>query len=710
MSPRLALRIAFAGGRAGLARAGLMAIGVAIGVTLILLSLVAMPAVQGRIDRYAWHRTDASSPAAAPDAAIWHAVTDRYAGRNLIRVHIAALGPRPPVPPGVDRLPGPGEVLVSPALAQLLPTVPDDQLRDRLPGRITGTIGPEGLVSPVELVAIVGHHPDELRSRVGTTVIQGFERPGDAVDLGVFIQVMITIVAVLLVGPVVVFVALVTRVGAARREQRLAALRLAGATRWQTGVVASTETALAAGGGALLGWAAFRLLRPVVAANATLEGMPFPVEDLVVPPGQVVTVLVGVTLVAVVTTLVALYRVQITPLGVRQKARRRRPRAWRLLPIAGGVLAIAAAIEQEDPTASQADPVVSLLAVVGPLSILVGIVLSGPLVCMWVSRGLARLIGRPVALIAARRIAADPYAASHAVIGVALAVFVGTLIGAGPGTDPAARVAEPSGLAPGVVAIDVGGAGEQQVAALMTEDTVVAGGDTGRGLVVACADIARVTRLTCDTIDDSNDDGGFRPLGLPVLVVEPKPGEASGRAQMLFVPTDGTVAAEERVRTAAAVAVPDAVVRSHRDYVPGPGHQPFDAETPESFFDGIGSAFWLAMLFVVLVAACSMTVSTVAALMDRRRPFALLRASGVRLRQLRLIALMETGIPLAFTALAGFVAALLVEYAIAPDEFGPPDAGLVLVLALGLFVALAVSLVTWPLLDAVTRHDQVRFE
>ena len=62
-------------------------------------------------------------------------------------------------------------------------TVPDDQLRDRFPGRITGTIGPEGLVSPAELVAIVGHTPEELRATDGAYEIRGIEQPGERIDL-----------------------------------------------------------------------------------------------------------------------------------------------------------------------------------------------------------------------------------------------------------------------------------------------------------------------------------------------------------------------------------------------------------------------------------------------------------------------------------------------------------------------------------------------
>ena len=45
--------------------------------------------------------------------------------------------------------------------------------------------------------------------------------------------------------------------------------------------------------------------------------------------------------------------------------------------------------------------------------------------------------------------------------------------------------------------------------------------------------------------------------------------------------------------------------------------------------------------------------------LERRRPFALLRASGVRLGELRRIVLPETGVPLAVTVLGAVAVALL---------------------------------------------------
>lgn len=59
----------------------------------------------------------------------------------------------PPLPPGVDRFPGPGEAVLSPALKRALA---EEGSPDRY-GTVVGTIGPEGLESLAEMMAYV--HP-----------------------------------------------------------------------------------------------------------------------------------------------------------------------------------------------------------------------------------------------------------------------------------------------------------------------------------------------------------------------------------------------------------------------------------------------------------------------------------------------------------------------------------------------------------------------
>jgi hypothetical protein len=709
MSVPLGIRIAFAGGRESVARMALMAVGAALGVALLLFTLTAMPVLQRHIDRLAWHRTTEASRPTAPDPALWLAVTDRYAGRDVIRVHVAALGPRPPVPPGVARLPGPGEVVVSPALGELMRTVPDDQLRNRFPGQVIGTIGPDGLIAPAELVGIVGRTPRELHATHGALEIRGIEQPGKRISLAGFYRVLISLVAVLIVGPVVVFVAMVTRVGAARREQRFTAIRLAGATRLQTAALAATETATAVIAGTLLGWLGFLAARTVVANHVTLgHGIPIFVEDLTAPIWQMLLVLVAVPVLAVATTLVTLHRVQLSPLGASVPARRRSPQDWRLVPLVAGIVGSWYSAKASSDPAYVESTLLRWLGLLSPLSILIGLVVAGPLICFWISRGLARWSGSATRLIAARRIAADPYTTSYAVSGVALAMLVATVLGWSAATERAIGGDRRASLDRGVVAVHVPGVPEASLAPLLSSDAVVARSGAGMLVVVRCADLARVSDVTCPLPaslegPDPQQAGElfvvpeFGPAGF----TEPGPETASLPVQTVFVPTDGTLAAEERVRTLAARLVPSARTQTSGDL----------AARRTAEFGWVDGVLPPAMAFVLLVAACSLTVATVSGLMERRRPFALLRASGVRLGELRRIVLLETGLPLMITALGGVGTAVLVMYVSAPrEEWRLPEVSFFAGLGIGVLAALAVSALALPLMDVATRHDSARFE
>jgi hypothetical protein len=731
----LGIRMALASGREGLARMALMVVGVAIGVPLILLAVSALPIMQSHIDRLAWHRTTADSPPTAPDHALWLAVTDRYDGRDIVRVHVAALGARPPVPPGVRRLPGPGEKLVSPALAELMRTVPDDQLDDRYPGRVAGRIGPDGLVMPDELVAIVGHTPEQMRAMRGVSEIRGVEQPGDRLDLFAMWGIFLGMISVLVIGPVVVFVAMTARVGGPRRDLRFAAIRLAGATRLQTAVLAATETAFAAIGGTLLGWLAFHLLRPVVARQVTLgHGMPVFVEDVRVPLAPLLVVLLGVPLVAVGTTLVALRPVQLAPLGVRQRVRRRPPGILRLVPICVGIggtwfsMTVSNSPDSADyPALVQA--ALRLISLFSMLSTLVGFFLAGAWVCMWVSRGLARISRGATTLMVARRIEADPYSTFRMVGGAAIAVYVATSLGfaaaanAQPSTADNQSLFAPGrpALDPGVVAVHVQGVPEADLAPLVSAGTVVARLGPGDQVVVSCTDLARVTNLGCPLpryqegvfagqdylrAEDMftlpySDPGAADLIFQPSSLEEPGPDAARLPVQTLLIPTDGTRAAQERIRTLAAVTVPQSRGKTSDDLAAGP------------LLDvtAFGTVLPYATVFILIFTACGLTVSVIVGVLERRRPFALLRASGVRIGELRRMVLLETGAPLALTVLLGVGLATVQSLAtIPPDRWILPSGEFFAGLGGGAAAAFAISLIALPFMDTATRLDTVRFE
>jgi hypothetical protein len=660
---RLGLRLAVAGGRESLLRLAVTAFGVAVGVVLLLLCLTGQSAEQGRAERSGWQSADAGTPATAPDPALFLTVTDYHQGTAMIRAYVAALGPRPPVPPGLERLPGPGEVAVSPAMRRLLASTPDDELDDRYPGRVVATIGDRGLGHPDQLVALIGRTPAQLGEVTSRSLytVRGFGSLPSGYAFHQGIRVLLLMGAVLLLVPVTIFIVMATRVAAAHREQRLAAIRLAGATRLQTAVVAAVETGLGAAAGTAIGWAGYEAGRRVLAATLTFQGARFFVDDVVVAPWLLALVLAGVPLLATLTTIVALSRVQAGPLAASRHGRRPPPSARRALPLAAGIGGLLATAPLRRAVDGQTGETLDNLAPLFVVLTLVGFVAIGPWLCMLAGVGIARVSRRVPGLIAARRIAGDPSATFRAVSVVVLAAFAVTcsasLVDAsqdGPG-DRGGGV-----LGPGVVEVVTGGVPEARVAPLLSDRAVAIRSDVG----------------TAGT-------------DLPVSKV--------------LIATDGTPAAENRVRTRAANLVPNAIIHTRRDRV----------DTDALFFDSLEQLQRLVWYFVLLVAACSLTVGMLAGVIERRRPFALLRASGLRLGELRQVVLLETVAAMLVTGAVGVGLGMATSYAFA--LFGDltwrwPDGGVFAMVGVGVLAALVLSALALPLLNAATRPDAVRFE
>ncbi|MFD0599748.1 hypothetical protein ACFQZ4_51645 [Catellatospora coxensis] len=154
----LGARMALAGGRSGLARAALTAVGVGLGVAMLLAAVSIPHMMQARSDRGASRadqnygtqveRTDRSTLVGETDMAYR---TDGIRGRLL-----QAEGADPALPPGLTALPRPGEMAVSPALARLLLSPDGALLRERLHYPATAIIGDKGLQGPGELAFYLG--------------------------------------------------------------------------------------------------------------------------------------------------------------------------------------------------------------------------------------------------------------------------------------------------------------------------------------------------------------------------------------------------------------------------------------------------------------------------------------------------------------------------------------------------------------------------
>jgi hypothetical protein len=162
----LGLRLVISGGREAITRLVILAVAVGLGVGLLLTAVAATNAVTTWNNRHAWFSTGSAwvppGPAAGVAPLWWHPSNDVFDGQPVDRFDVAATGASSPVPPGIPRDPGPGQYYASPALAALLRSTPANQLADRYPGHLAGTIGDAALPSPNSLVIIVGRTPAQL--------------------------------------------------------------------------------------------------------------------------------------------------------------------------------------------------------------------------------------------------------------------------------------------------------------------------------------------------------------------------------------------------------------------------------------------------------------------------------------------------------------------------------------------------------------------
>src|SRR5207245_4740101 len=150
------------------------------------------------------------------------------------------------------------------------------------------------------------------------------------------IILILSVVAAALLFPVLIFVGGATRLSAARREQRFAAMRLVGATPRQISVISTLESTVATVAGVAAGFGLFYALRPAI-ATIPFTGDPFFTSDLSLGLLDVLLVALGLPTTAAVAARLALRRVNISPLGVTRQVTPSPPRAWRVIPLLAGI-------------------------------------------------------------------------------------------------------------------------------------------------------------------------------------------------------------------------------------------------------------------------------------------------------------------------------------------------------------------------------------
>jgi len=760
-----------------------------LGVALLLTAVSATNAVSAQNDRYAWldtgakdlaHRQGIRPARSAPDAGtsagaispassdpLWGLITaDEFSGQVIYRADVAATGATSPVPPGLPRDPGPGQYYASPALAKLLRSTPAGELADRYPGHQVGLIGEPGLPSPNSLLIVIGHSAAQMSHLPGAAIVtslnatapSGCGAGGCVVRAGIgssFIDLILSVVALSLLLPVLIFIATATRLSAARREQRFAAMRLVGATRRQISVIAAMESTLAALAGVAAGFGLFFVLRVPLAA-IPFTGEPFFPGELSLSLPDIAAVAVGVPAAAGVVARLALRRVNISPLGVARRVTPKPPRARRVILLLAGLADLGFFVVHGRPASI---PGQILAFVPGFALIMIGLMSAGPWLTMAGARVMVRRVSRPGALIAARRLADDPQAGFRAVSGLVLALFITTVAVAVITTQNTKRLAPVGGAAASnVLAEQFGfGPGQGNPAAAGTAH----GTASGFSPAAAEAVVGRLRRIRgVQGVVELRDDPGLTmasrqlgiPAGFPAVVVScPQiatapalgrcpvgaaavklspfltSGHFGGRnlTRITWPAADVTARQLGRLRLyGIAVAtngsqstVEQARTVLERAYPTGSGSPTTfgeDTATQNAADNAYQQLADVVILTSLAIAGCTLAASVAAGLADRKRPFSLLRLTGARLGMLRRVIALESGIPLLAAATVaigtGFAASAMFADVQLAHPLVAPDAAYYVITAGGIALALGIIAATFPLLRRLTRPEAVRNE
>ncbi|MGN4161849.1 FtsX-like permease family protein [Streptomyces sp. NEAU-PBA10] len=422
----LGLRLVVRGPRATQLRFLLMTLGCALGVACLAAAL-SIPAILAAHDGRAAGRDVQGGPSSG---ALFLERKDPFGSRPLTRIFISP--PKTgsvPLPPGVERVPQPGEVVVSPALRDLLAERPG--LKGALPGRVVDTIGPAGLTGPQELYAYVGRTraqlpADEARPLGGYG--NRWTAPDEAaIDDGTVAPLRFTLCCLVLL-PLFVYLSVCVRLSAEARSRRLASLRLLGLSARDTMRVSAVETLCAAAVGAVLGVGLHLLVNAFVAQTGWVGLAWYPADGL--PSAWTLAAcLLGCPALAYLAGRRHAREAALRPLAVRRQAQPGKPRRWlaALLVLPGLGIVTAYCVLGVLGVHVEPSALTSFLVPAGALLTGAGLVLALPPVTAWLAARVAATTQRLPLTLAMRHHEAAPGAALRVVSGLVLLVYAASL-------------------------------------------------------------------------------------------------------------------------------------------------------------------------------------------------------------------------------------------------------------------------------------------
>lgn len=726
------IRLALLGSRRSWGRLSAIVAGIMVGTAALMLLAGGFQGLQTREDRSSWLQPvgqryfDWSTELTDETAAV-AARTEHYGELEIARLGVATTPTTSFAVPGMESSPRPGTYYASPALVELVASVPAEQLGDRF-GELSGVLPDDVLLGPDALVAVVGQTDDEA-VRAGSLVMS--EIVGSAGSTDGSYRVFIGLLAVSAFFPILLFVSIVTQLGAAQRAERFATLRLIGAAPDVVQRLVAVETFATGMLGALLGVGAAMLLRPF-AARASLDGQSFFAGDLTAP----VPVLIGGPfLIAIGTTLAAMHRLRRTgsgPLGATREILERPMRSRRLVPLAAGLTMLGGLVVQ-GRVENENEFLLWALTMGGFALTTVGLVVAGPWLTLQLSTMATRRARSAEALIAGCRLRRHPVATFRSVSGLVVAVFLVTVFAvASTGFRSVLALPESEGLMPPDAFLVDLRAKTQDVAdealarvsqepgvthaailyvregvlwenVIFDDEPVLARADDAAALGVvvperSVAGEAMTSFVLCDYLSKLVDRAA---VAEPVADLT----STNGLEPLFFVVrTSGDTAAMETVRTALS-ALGNAETRAE------------SAEVRDSaIFEELLAMADAGTLLAIVIAGCSLAVATASAMLDRRRVFGLLRLVGMPAQLLRRIVVLEAVVPL--VAVLGVSVALGAGVAWSVTEgtmgewldVGVPETQYFVTILAGLALALVMVVGASSTIRRETAVSSTRFE
>jgi hypothetical protein len=234
------------------------------------------------------------------------------------------------------------------------------------------------------------------------------------------------------------------------------------------------------------------------------------------------------------------------------------------------------------------------------------------------------------------------------------------------------------------------------------------------GALGQCAPGVRTVQVSDESLFDDNPTYDTKPI--VGATSQAYGGDLTALPLQTVLVKVNSPAALERVRTYLAVNAPPQVGGGYGSSPTPPRTFGETLQIRTARAATFEKILYAAVALTLIVAGCSLAVTAGGSLVDRKRPFTLLRVSGTPVTVLSRVVLFEAVVPLVAATLVAVAIAygtsLMAFLRLAPVGTAIPQLGrdYYTIMGIGLVIGLAVITVTLPLLRRMTAPSTIRFE